>query len=84
MYRKYKHSKSIDYLCKYKILRNTAVSMIRSSKQSFLSKLGSFMMVSDHQQSFTGTIFKTIEQILGYTCIKKIRENENSGGESSS
>ena len=41
MYRKYKHSKSIDYLCKYKILRNTAVSMIRSSKQSFLSKLGS-------------------------------------------
>ena len=41
MYRKYKHSKSIDYLCKYKILRNTAVTMIRSSKQSFLSKLGS-------------------------------------------
>ena len=38
MYRKYKHSKSIDYLCKYKILRNTAVTMIRSSKQSFLSK----------------------------------------------
>ena len=55
MYRKYKHSKSIDYLRKYKILRNTAVSMIRSSKQSFLSKLGSYSKDSKH---FWSTINK--------------------------
>ena len=34
MYRKYKHSKSIDYLRNYKILQNTAASMICSSKDS--------------------------------------------------